>query len=245
MKRKRNTHRSLACLLLSAVMVLGLLPAPAAATAADDLEYELLGELSSRYEGGNAGAIVNNAGDSGGKSYGAYQFASASGVPMTFARWCMASDNEYYRYIGETLDAAYYKGGAGYGANFDAAWKALAEENYDGFFACQRYYVNDHYYHGVVDAVTEDVPGFDIHNYSIALRNVFLSRAVQHGIGGGYNVIVRAFNALGGFANQPETDLIAAIYAESSKTRPAEPGENAMTGVNAQKYGVEGQVFPS
>ena len=243
MKRNRNTLRRFACLLLSTVMVLGLLPIPAAATAADDLEYELLGELSSRYEGGNAGAIVNNAGDIGGKSYGAYQFASASGVPMTFARWCMASDNEYYRYIGETLDAAYHKGGAGYGANFDAAWKALAEENYDGFFACQRYYVNDHYYHGVVDAVTEDVPGFDIHNYSIALRNVFLSRAVQHGIGGAYNVITRAFTALGGFANQPETDLIDAIYAESSKTRPAEDGESPMTGVSAQKYGVEGQVM--
>ena len=133
MKRKHNTRRSLACLLLSAVMVLGLLPAPAAATAADDLEYEMLGELSSRYEGGNAGAIVNNAGDSGGKSYGAYQFASASGVPMTFARWCQASSNEYYRYIGETLDAAYHKGGAGYGANFDAAWKALARRTTTAF----------------------------------------------------------------------------------------------------------------
>ena len=243
---KRNCRRGVSalCVLLTAAMLTGLLLPRANATAADDQEYELLGELSSRYEGGDAGAIANNAGDLGGKSYGAYQFASASGTPLSFALWCQESDNEYYRYIGKTLEDAYYDGGAGYGNNFDAAWKKLAKENYDGFFACQRYYVNEEYYESIVEKVSADVPGFDIKNYSIALRNVFLSRAIQHGTPGARLLISRAFTTLGGFTNQPETELISAIYAESSKTRaPEEDETNIMTGVTARKYGVEGQVM--
>ena len=233
------------CFLLCAALTLPLFLLRAGATAADDQEFELLGELASRYEGGDAGAIIHNSGDIGGKSYGAYQFASASGSPLSFAQWCQKSENEYYRQIGQKLEAAYYDGGAGYGNNFDAAWKSLAEENYDGFLACQRYYVNAEYYHSIVDKIAEDVPGFDIHNYSIALRNVFLSRSIQHGTPGARQVINNAFQALGGFANQPETDIIAAIYAESSRTRfpETEDETNFMTGTTAQKYGVEGQLM--
>ena len=244
MKTKCRRGISALCVLLIAAMLTGFLLPQADASAADDQEYELLGELSSRYEGGDAGAIVNNSGDIGGKSYGAYQFASASGTPLSFALWCQKSENEYYRYIGKTLEEAYYDGGAGYGNNFDTAWKNLAKENYDGFYACQRYYVNEEYYQSIVSKVSADVPGFDIKNYSIALRNVFLSRAIQHGTPGARLLMSRAFDALGGFANQPETELIAAIYAESSKTRAPEEGEkNIMTGVTARKYGVEGQVM--
>ncbi len=245
MKQNRRRAAAALCLLLSGILLLGALPLRAAATAADDQEFELLGQLASRYEGGDAGAIVYNSGDIGGKSYGAYQFASAYGSPLAFALWCQKSENEYYRYIGQTLEAAYYKGGAGYGNNFDTTWKALAQENYDGFLACQRYYVNAEYYHSIVDKIAEDVPGFDIHNYSIALRNVFLSRAIQHGTPGARQVINNAFDALGGFANQPETDIIAAIYAESSKTRfpEAEDETKVMSGTTAQKYGVAGQLM--
>ena len=241
----RRRSRCALCFLLCAALMLPLFLLRAGATAADDQEFELLGELASRYEGGDAGAIVYNSGDIGGKSYGAYQFASASGGPLSFAQWCQKSENEYYRQIGQTLEAAYYDGGAGYGNNFDAAWKKLAEENYDGFLACQRYYVNAEYYHSIVDKIAEDVPGFDIHNYSIALRNVFLARAIQHGTPGARQVINNAFQALGGFANQPETDIIAAIYAESSSTRfpAAEDETNVMTGTTAQKYGVDGQLM--
>ena len=242
---RRRAFCALCFLLCAALMLPLFLLRAGASTAADDQEFTLLGELASRYEGGDAGAIVYNSGDIGGKSYGAYQFASASGSPLSFAQWCQKSENEYYRQIGQTLEAAYYDGGAGYGNNFDTAWKALAKENYDGFLACQRYYVNAEYYHSIVDKIAEDVPGFDIHNYSIALRNVFLSRAIQHGTPGARQVINNAFTALGGFANQPETDIIAAIYAESSLTRfpEAKDETNVMTGTTAQKYGVDGQLL--
>ena len=93
--RRKRLRSALALLLAAAIAMPFFAPQAAAATAADDQEYELLGSLASLYEGGNAGAISNNAGDIGGKSYGAYQLASASGGPMTFAKWCMESENEY------------------------------------------------------------------------------------------------------------------------------------------------------
>lgn len=93
-------------------------------------------------------------------------------------------------------------------------------------------------------------------NYSIALRNVFWSRAVQHGVGGssGFSssdgrggatgVIMRAFDALGGFANQPEAQLIEAIYNESGAVRePQSDSYGVMTGPTADKYGVTGKVL--
>ena len=66
------------CFLLCAALMLPLFLLRAGATAADDQEFELLGELASRYEGGDAGAIVYNSGDIGGKSYGAYQSARSA-----------------------------------------------------------------------------------------------------------------------------------------------------------------------
>lgn len=48
----------------------------------------------------------------------------------------------------------------------------------------QRNYVRRSYYDPIVRSIESAVPGFDMDNYSIALRNVFWSRAVQHGVGG-------------------------------------------------------------
>lgn len=72
----------------------------------------------------------------------------------------------------------------------------------------QRNYVRRSYYDPIVRSIESAVPGFDMDNYSIALRNVFWSRAVQHGVGaasgfsssdgrgGATGVIMRAFDAL-------------------------------------------------
>ena len=97
--------------------------------------------------------------------------------------------------------------------------------------------------------------GFDIDNYSNALKNVFWSRRVHHGVGAtyGYNkntdgmsgatgVICRAFKALGGFKNQSEAELIAAIYAECSKLDTnGKWKEDNMETLTAKKYGIYGR----
>ena len=240
-------------LLLAALPV--ILPVFTSATAADDQEEQLLGTLSQRFEASGPGVISSGAGDAGGKSYGAYQFSSRSDIPRAFFRWCQSSSDTYYRSIGNRLAAA-YEADRGYGSSFDATWRALANEDSDGFMRVQRNYVRRSYYDPIVRSIESAVPGFDMDNYSIALRNVFWSRAVQHGVGaasgfsssdgrgGATGVIMRAFDALGGFANQPEAQLIEAIYNESGAVRePQSDSRGVMTGPTADKYGVTGKVL--
>lgn len=221
-------------------MVLALLPAILlSATVADDLEESMLGELSALYESsGDPGAVAKVSGDPGGKSYGLYMFASNAGTPKAFFEWCQASSNAYYQGIGNTLSEIYYYITPGYGPLFDQAWKDLAADNPVGFGRAQRDFVRSSYYDRYVTAIAAAVPGFDISNYSIALRNVLWSRTIQHGVGGATNVFTRAIETLGGFTNQPERELIDAIYAESG--RLTDGASTKMRGATARRLGVEG-----
>ena len=144
-------------------------------------------------------------------------FSSAADTPKAFFQWCQASSNAYYQGIGNALSEAYYYGTPGYGPLFDQAWRDLAADNSAGFGRAQRDYVRADFYDKYVAAISSKVSGFSVSNYSIALRNVLWSRAIQHGVGGAVNVFTRAMDSLGGFTNQPESTLINAIYAESGR----------------------------
>ena len=229
----------LCCCILLGLAAAVVLPR-ATASVADDLEESMLGELSAKYESnGNPGAIATVSGDPGGKSYGLYMFSSAADTPKAFFQWCQASSNAYYQGIGNALSEAYYYGTPGYGPLFDQAWRDLAADNSAGFGRAQRDYVRADFYDKYVAAISSKVSGFSVSNYSIALRNVLWSRAIQHGVGGAVNVFTRAMDSLGGFTNQPESTLINAIYAESG--RLTDTGSIKMTGPSARRYGVEGK----
>ena len=240
MKSSRRSTSFWLCFFVFICIIPGIL-LYVAATAADDQEEKLLGTLSSSFESSGPGTIADNSGDPGGKSYGAYQFASTYDEPKEFFEWCQSSSDAYYRSIGDRLSEAYYDGTPGYGKKFDSAWKALASEDGDGFMRVQRNYARRSYYEPVVRKVESTIKGFKISNYSIALRNVFWSRAVQHGVDGATDIFATAFDALGGFANQPESQLIDAIYAESGALTSGK--SNKMTGPTAEKYGIDGMTL--
>ena len=239
MKSRRRISSITLCLCVLVSLVPGLLLLFASATAADDQEESLLGTLSASYEASGPGVISSGEGDAGGKSYGAYQFASAYDIPKKFFEWCQKSDNLLYRSFGDTLSEAYYDGTPGYGTKFDAAWKKLAADNPSGFEQAQRNYVRLSYYDPIVSKAEANIPGFKVSNYSIALRNVLWSRAVQHSSGGALEVLQDAFAAIGGFKNQPESELIDAIYAESGSL--TDSGKTKMSGATAERYGVSGK----
>lgn len=239
--RKRAYSIALCCLLAVTVLLPGLVFLFAGATAADDQEESLLGTLSAQFEASSPGMVSSGTGDLGGKSYGAYQFASRYDTPKAFFEWCLQQDDTYYRSVGERLQDAYYSGGAGYGTNFDNTWRALNNEDSAGFLRVQRNYVRLSYYEPIVAKLEANVPGFSADDYSIALRNVLWSRAAQHGTGGAYSVVTRAFAALGGFKNQPEAELIDAIYAESG--RLTTDAATTMSGTTAERYGVSGKAL--
>ncbi|MBO5280733.1 MAG: dockerin type I repeat-containing protein [Clostridia bacterium] len=201
-------------------------------------EDALLGTVTAKYESnGNPGAI-SSGNDAGGVSFGAYQFASRAGVPLTFANWCVSTGKATE--TGNRLIKA-YNTDSGYGETFKAEWRALASEDHDGFLAVQHAFVRATYYDAIVSRVEKNILGFDIDTYGIALKNVFWSRSVQHGVGGAYNVISRAFAALGGFDHQSEEQLIRAIYNESGAL--SETGTNKISGATAQSLGIDGHYM--
>ncbi len=241
-KMKRLSRRAAGLVLAVALACSGAL-LYAVADAANDWFNAKLGELSQLYETGtnpDPGKIATVSGDAGGKSYGLYMFASNPGTPKLFFEWLLGQENSVYRSMGATLNDAYYQGGAGCGPNFDAAWTSLAATHPVLFGEAQTEFTKSLFYDKLVAQVEAAVPGFDMDNYSIALQNVFWSRAVQHGVGGGaYNVVTRAMAELGGFKNQSEAELIAAIYAESGKLTTGY--SSVMSGTTAEKYGVSGK----
>ena len=224
-----------------------------------------LGDLSQYYETGSVGQekakpgyISEVKGDSGGKSYGIYMFASKPDTPYAFAKWLASYPiGSVYKTMGDTLVEAYELNAAGervsgYGDNFDAKWESIAKMYHSEFYAAQKEYWETTSYANLIKNIKAQYPAFDMNNYSMALQNVFWSRSVQHGAGklsgadssdgmsGATGVIVRAINSLGEFKNQSEEELIAAIYAECSKL-DATPRTNKMTDAVAYKYGVGGQ----
>lgn len=221
-----------------------------------------IGELSQYYETGNnadPGRISNVKGDSGGTSYGLYMFVE--GTVTNFINWLkqQPKGSTYYDF-GDTLWRAYNfdvngNENPGYGTNFKTVWQSIGHgKNSNEFGQAQTEFWGSTQYTQLVSNIERLFSGFDIDNYSIALKNVFWSRSVHHGVGvtygansddkmsGATGVIARAFRSLGGFKNQSEAELIAAIYAECSRLDPVgKYKEDNMDTYTAQKYGVYGR----
>ncbi|MDR3563315.1 MAG: hypothetical protein P4N59_18035 [Negativicutes bacterium] len=171
-----------------------------------------LGYLSANGEANsNPGAISSGEGDDGGKSYGAFQFASQKDVPEKFMKWLATSSPDMYAKLKAGMDAD-----GGYGTNFDAAWRQIAGENPDGFLKLQHDFTKNQYYDPAAAAI-KDQTGFDFNNRGYALKNVLWSRSVQHGPGGAANVVKNALNNVDPNTATDE-QIIKAIYNESGST---------------------------
>lgn len=247
-------------LILAAVMAVSCLTTILLAASKPWTEIDL-GSLSQYYETGtnaDPGRISNVDGDSGGTSYGLYMFVEKT--VTSFMDWLKKSDSAVYRGFGDRLYNAYAYNTSGqyypgFGSNFKNTWQEIGRNNRTEFAQAQTDFWRDTQYTQLVANVEGQYKGFDIDNYSNALKNVFWSRSVHHGVGATYGstkntdgmsgatgVICRAFKALGGFKNQSEAELIAAIYAECSKLDTnGKWDEDNMETLTAKKYGIYGR----
>ena len=247
-------------LILAAVMAVSCLTTILLAASKPWTEIDL-GSLSQYYETGtnaDPGRISNVDGDSGGTSYGLYMFVEKT--VTSFMDWLKKSDSAVYRGFGDRLYNAYAYNTSGqyypgFGSNFKNTWQEIGRNNRTEFAQAQTDFWRETQYTQLVSNVEGQYKGFDIDNYSNALKNVFWSRSVHHGVGATYGstkntdgmsgatgVICRAFKSLGGFNNQSEAELIAAIYAECSKLDTnGKWKEDNMETLTAKKYGIYGR----
>lgn len=247
-------------LILAAVMVVSCATTILLAASKPWTEIDL-GSLSQYYETGtnaDPGRISNVDGDSGGTSYGLYMFVEKT--VTSFMDWLKKSDSAVYRGFGDRLYNAYAYNTSGqyypgFGSNFKNTWQEIGRNNRTEFAQAQTNFWRETQYTQLVANVEGQYKGFDIDNYSNALKNVFWSRSVHHGVGATYGstkntdgmsgatgVICRAFKSLGGFNNQSEAELIAAIYAECSRLDTnGKWKEDNMETLTAKKYGIYGR----
>lgn len=209
-----------------------------------------LGSLSQYYETGtnaDPGAVSTVPGDPGGTSFGLYMFSSKAGTLDAFRTWLRNyQGNAIYNGFAATLDKAYGENtsgaaAAGYGPNFESAWRELGHGVNKGEFAnAQTEYWGTERYSTLISRLQSKYPALDLNDYSIALKNVLWSRSVQHGVDGAYNVVTRAIdNRLGGFKMQSEAELIEAIYTECSKLAEDIPKYRDMQTQLSDRYGVK------
>ena len=131
-----------------------------------------LGILSEKYEGSGPATISTGEGDSGGVSYGTYQFATNTGTVDRFVEWLIGQG-------GVT---------AGYGAmlgqhpagslEFSNCWLWIAENEAD-FGAWQDEFVKPRYYDAAATVAQDN--GIDPDNMPDALKCVLFSNSIQHG----------------------------------------------------------------
>lgn len=191
-------------------------------------ESDFTGSVAAHFESGDRPeAISSGSGDAGGKSYGCFQFSSNSNGPKSFYNWLI--NTGYNQSIGYRLKSAHEADGGydkTFGENFDAEWRKIAAENKSEFRSCQLAYAKTSYYDDIYNRLKNGL-GFDLNNYSIAIKSAVWSRAIQHGASGAYNVVSRGFEAIGGFTSKSERELIAAIYAESGAVVTSPPSSSS------------------
>lgn len=237
-------------LILAAVMAVSCVTTILLAASKNWSSLKDLGALSQYYETGadaDPGAVSTVPGDPGGTSFGLYMFSSKAGTLDAFRTWLRNyQGNAIYNGFAATLDKAYGENtsgaaAAGYGPNFENAWRELGHGVNKGEFAnAQTEYWGTERYSTLISRLQSKYPSLNLNDYSIALKNVLWSRSVQHGVDGAYNVVTRAIdNRLGGFKMQSEAELIEAIYTECSKLAEDIPKYRDMQTQLSDRYGVK------
>ena len=245
----KRTKRGMA-LILAAVMAVSCATTILLAASKNWSSLKDLGALSQYYETGadaDPGAVSTVPGDPGGTSFGLYMFSSKAGTLDAFRTWLRNyQGNAIYNGFAATLDKAYGENtsgaaAAGYGPNFESAWRELGHGGNKGEFAnAQTEYWGTERYSTLISRLQSKYPSLNLNDYSIALKNVLWSRSVQHGVDGAYNVVTRAIdNRLGGFKMQSEAELIEAIYTECSKLAEDIPKYRDMQTQLSDRYGVK------
>lgn len=197
-------------------------------------KYINLGYLCGYFESRNDPSIISTGkGDSGGKSYGAFQFSSKYHIPKNFADWMEDKNKDFSK----ALIDAYSKDKGSYGTNFDTTWKSIADLNKEEFLTLQYGFSEEMYYMDSMNKL-KGVYDFDVAGFT--LKNVLFSRSIQHGVGGCMNVIKRAFGNLGKGSSKEE--IIDAIYKESGATENGKNGYKIAES-QAKAYGVYGKTM--
>ena len=158
-----------------------------------------LGSLSAKYESrGNAGTIARTKGDSGGASYGTYQFTTNQGSAKSFVNSLSKTAPAF---------AKLFSGKSPGTSAFDAAWKQAAKD--PQFETLQYNYAVQSFYQPAVKKLKNNF-SLDVTKRSQAVQDAVWSTAIQHGLGGMNSV----FKNAGISAAMTDKEILNRLYKE-------------------------------
>lgn len=140
----------------------------------------VIGQSSEKYETGGkgSGTISSGVGDLGGKSYGAYQFASYLPEKMENGKSRKNANRSPLKiYLAASDYGEKFKNVEPATGAFDAIWKSLASD--PNFKVDQHDFIKRNYYDVLLSNLKRN--GLDLSNFGIAVQDLIWSTAVQYG----------------------------------------------------------------
>ena len=122
-----------------------------------------------------------------------------------FLNWLKKNHEDYYNKL---INAKNSDGS--FGKEFDAAWKAIATNDPDGFSVLQYNYYKTQSYDVVMKNLADK--GFDMSDRSFALRSVIWSTMAQHGVAGATKMLLNKIDL-----SASDKNIINQIYDERSQ----------------------------
>jgi hypothetical protein len=191
-------------------------------TRADDFEQEetdqrvrsemavttkQFGWLAAGKESGKKGSLLisHNPQDPGATSYGTFQFNTTKHVADDFVKKYYAND---FKDLKSGTSA------------FDQKWTEVATRESRKFRTNERDFVTKTYYKPVETQLSKTY-GVNLNQRSPVVKEVLLSSAIQHGVGGTKEILKAIANADGNdgkLLHLPDKQLITAIYTERGRT---------------------------
>jgi hypothetical protein len=186
-----------------------------------------LGTLSAKYESSGKSTTINPGtwDKTGGKSYGAYQFAGRISSTGKWVSGYSPQKNEVQGFINwlgkqkggadmaKKLSTAKAKDGNKYGKNFDNAWRTVASTS--AFKNLEHSYAVASWFTPAANSISKAIGDKNLLvKLGPVLQDVLWSTAIQHGQGGATNIFKSVLKP--GWEKQPKSKIIDQIYAKRS-----------------------------
>ena len=160
-----------------------------------DSSYQMLGDISAKYESGGDIASVGNI---TGPYFGKYQIARDEGTMESFIDYVDRHDSTWGQLLRN--DEPF---------SLEESWNALAYEDPDKFERLQHSFIEESHYIPAKAKIRRNT-GIDVANRTQALQEAVWSTAVQHGVTGASRVFEHARVHEG----MSDEQIIRAIYSE-------------------------------
>lgn len=165
------------------------------------------GSLAASFESGRSGDISAIGYDNtGGTSYGKFQFSSARGTMDDFLTYLDTHASD----ISLHLRAAGEVNTGSRSGEMPTAWKEVAEIDPVRFEKMQDSFMESRYFTPVARVIQDKM---NIQSLSSVMEEVLLSTSLQHGPSGAVRIFAKAYGTTGSFSDDVQEDFIRNVYA--------------------------------